>query len=378
MSYSSEQIYLLSGQFDKIVSVTFGYETNARKLYGDFITGEFIYSKEERIKLEEKLKQKPLPSTAAFIRFRGVLKSLSKNKREQLYNIGIYSSEIASILQSDHPEENKFTMEGIKELQPPIEIKIDSSGADADNSLLGLNNSRLKNGYNLIPDEIDQHNGIVLKKFKKQISESDLKNHFIDQTTGKIKSNIYYHFLKRKFEESQLTSEEEKEFQEIFEARMKIRLQLIKSELKKATVKLKGLNLNFNKALANLLRISSSFEQQRLTNSKFPIWWDYERFLHVFMRHVKETQVGERFEEKTVFQYKLKDVKRLVEIVLKKVDIEIQKHFSSTPSLDFKRHGKMAAYYNGDYYNIHIEHTGRLMTFYKQSVRASKKYEQST
>ena len=83
------------------------------------------------------------------------------------------------------------------------------------------------------------------------------------------------------------------------------------------------------------------------------------------MRHVDETQVGERFEIKTVFQYKLNDIRDLIKIVLEKTEKEINEHFEKNSEKDFFRIGERSVYYNGDFYSFHIEKSGRLMKFHK-------------
>ena len=78
-------------------------------------------------------------------------------------------------------------------------------------------------------------------------------------------------------------------------------------------------------------------------------------------------QIGDRFQVKTRFQYKLKDIKSLLKIIIDKLTPEINQHFEQHPDKDFKRQGSMSYYYNGDYYAIHIRADGLLLTFYKNS-----------
>jgi hypothetical protein len=81
---------------------------------------------------------------------------------------------------------------------------------------------------------------------------------------------------------------------------------------------------------------------------------------------VNETNPGGTFENKTRFQYLIDDILDLIPRVLDVVEEEIQRHFVETPEQNFKRHGEMSVYYNGDYYAIDINPSGLLMTFYKR------------
>lgn len=113
-----------------------------------------------------------------------------------------------------------------------------------------------------------------------------------------------------------------------------------------------------------MISICSQFEDDVLLPYEIPIWWDFERFLHIFIRHVKETKIGERFSEKTIFQYKYRDIRRIVENVIKSVYIDIKEHFKEKPTINYRRMGTRSVYYDGIYYRIEIEPSGRLITFH--------------
>src|SRR5258708_37584469 len=98
LRYSIENIYHYSGQFDRVLTITFGYDTKSRELYGDHITGIFVYTKQERIELEERIKQQPVPSTDGFIRIKELIKGVSEEKKAELLKTGILASDIVSIL----------------------------------------------------------------------------------------------------------------------------------------------------------------------------------------------------------------------------------------------------------------------------------------
>ena len=99
---------------------------------------------------------------------------------------------------------------------------------------------------------------------------------------------------------------------------------------------------------------------------KFPIWWNLERFLHIYLRHVKETNVGERFVGKSLFKYSFKNVRRIVSAVIKQEYEEIEKHFATGTKSNFKRQGKRAVYYDGVYYRFEIDYTGLIVVFHPE------------
>lgn len=224
----------------------------------------------------------------------------------------------------------------------------------------------MKNGYKLIPEEINRHNGIILRKYENQMPDEHLKN-FKNLESGEIKEELKYHYLESKYYKDLLSEDEKKEYEEVIKKEVDSKIEILGKELQKSQEKWKEVGIDYKQALAWLIHFSSSFRPERLTHGKIPVWWDYESLLHIYMRHVSETQIGERFESKTVFQYKFKDIKRVIETVLKNTEDEIIEHFTTHPEREFKKVGAQSVYFNGDYYAFHISPNGRLRTFYKNN-----------
>lgn len=367
MVYSVEDIYKYSGQFDRTVSVAFYANSEAFNKYGPYLAGIFLYTPKERQELQKIVNQNDYQRNDGLVKIDiSYSDKLSTGQKDELKYHGINASEIIEILQFNEPVENEYSKTDLRRLPDPIEIKVDLSNTDEEEMFLWLNNSRIKNGYKLIPSEINRHNGIILRKYEDRIPADDLEN-FKNQETGEIKDEIRFEYLKSKFIKDLLNEDEKKELDARTSLIAKQRVEILTSELQSSSERFKEVGINYKEALILLMQISTRFETKRLNASKFPIWWDFERFIHIYMRHVKETQVGERFEPKTIFQYKLKDIKDLVQTVIKKIEDEIQEHFQNTPDQEFRRIGEMSVYYNGDFYAMQIEPDGRLMRFHKNN-----------
>lgn len=366
MYYSIEDIYKYSGQFDKTVTVSFLTNSESFKKYSSFVSGTFFYTPAERQQLHDIIKQEDYERNNGFVKIEiSYSKNLSTEQIDELKYGGINTSDISEILQFNEPVENEYSKTDLRRLPDPIKIQVDFSDTDEEEMFLWLNNSRLENGYKLIPSDINRHNGIILRKYEGIISPSDLEN-FKDPETGEIKDKIRFEYLKSKFLKDLINDEEVKELREKTGSLLKQRIEILKKELTKSSEKFKEIGINYQEGLALIMHLTTRFEDEQLNAAKFPIWWDYERFIHIYMRHVKETQIGDRFEKKTVFQYKLKDIMRLVKRVLEKIESEVQEHFTNTPDKEFRRIGNMSIYYNGDYYEIQIAPGGRLMRFHKK------------
>ena len=366
MTYTKESIYKYSGQYDKIVVVTFDWNSDSYRKYGEYIVGYFYYTPKERIAIQKLIEEKVESSTHGFVKFKpSESPKLSDINITELDKKGLLTSDIIEILQFSHLEENKFSKTEKRALPEPMIIKSPFTNEDEEDLMIWLNNQRLKSGYKLIPEEINKHNAVIFRKYEQEIRKSDNLYDFIDITTGEIKPELKYYYLQSKFYHDELAEVELEEFKSLINQRAQDKVEILGNELKKSTEHWNQIGINYEKGVSILVHLITNFETQRITNVKFPIWWDLEKFLHIYMRHVDETQVGERFEIKTVFQYKLNDIRDLIKIVLEKTEKEINEHFEKNSEKDFFRIGERSVYYNGDFYSFHIEKSGRLMKFHK-------------
>lgn len=367
MNYSVEDIYNFSGQFDKVVSITFKPNSAGYVKYGQSITGMFVYTPNERTKLQQIVDESNDVKTDGYIRFNELLNNVSPELKGELLEKGVLNTDIQSILQGITNIENVYTKQEIRELPKPLEIKVDLSDWD-DNLTLGLYQQYMKIGYTLCPFENDENIALILMRLKDENPQKEkIINDFIDKETGQLKSSLRFQYLKKKFlTEAGLTDDETRDLESILKEIADYRANILKTELLRSTEKFKELGINYPDNLKRIIALSSSFQDERLTHNKKPVWWDYERFIHIYIRHVSEIQTGERFEKKTVFQYNIKDIRQLVIGVLKTIEDEIQEHFEKFPNKPFKRHGEMSVYYQGDYYVIDVASDGRLMAFYKK------------
>jgi len=221
--------------------------------------------------------------------------------------------------------------------------------------LLNLNDRKLSSGYKLTPDETAEDIGTRLNYEKVDM----------DGVREDLKVPIRKYFLKSRERNKKATDSEIDELRHLETKEITNKISILREEIKSAGIAKK----NFEKLKPQIEELTPfilKFNEQRLTHGKFVIWLNYERFLHIFLGHVNEANLGGKFEDKTKFQYVIDEIFRLIEIVLDSIEDEIQKHFAETPGKNFKRHGEMAVYYKGDFYVIAINPDGLLMTFYKR------------
>lgn len=365
-----EEIFIKVGQFDKIVTVSFYKDSKANKLFGDYICGLFLYTPQERTFLQVRLENDNYIRTDGFVKFKVLYpKDIDIKLKSQLSHEGIKASEIIEILQSNESPDNLFIETSQRQLTNSIKIKVDFSDIDLDEMFLYNINTRIERGEKLIPNESCKYDAIMLRKLESIIQPIDLEifNKLQKESTN---NEFRFEYLKSKFLKDNLSNEETKEFKIRTSSLFRMRINLIKKELQRSSENLKEIGNVYGNELLKIMEIAKTFEPERLNNGKFPVWWDFERFVHIFMRHVRETHIGDRFEEKTLFQYKFEDITRLVEKVISIIDDEIFEHFTINPTKEFKKIGQASIYYNGDYYEIQVAPDGRLMRFHKKECKA--------
>lgn len=91
----------------------------------------------------------------------------------------------------------------------------------------------------------------------------------------------------------------------------------------------------------------------------------------IFLRHVSEFAISQNYEHKEKFQWNMKDVIMVMGKVVQTLDIDIQDFFVNNAGRRFSRYGDKSFYFEGDYYSFHIESSGRISTFYKNTKKIS-------
>ena len=355
MKFSYEEIYLHFGQFDRFVSLDFERNTEAYNIRPSLM-GSFIYTYDERVKIQKQIEQPIETRTDARIKFQP--SSLEKLSEEQIIHLdknGIVCSEIRNITYYNAPAQNDFIQSGEKELKKMI-IPFRTRGTDLFLLRLGLYRSRINSGYGLIPEEENEYRALDLFYYSNSEKEAD-EGSFVNPS-------VRFYFLNLRYYKGILIEKQEEEFFELLKERTVRKSDILLAEIDAAGINLVDLIKQNRETYTALVGTAIQFDDELLLPYEIPIWWDYERFLHIYIRHVKEMQAGNYVKEKTKFQYSLSDISMIVKNVIKQVYPEILQHFKDQPQKPFFRIGKRMPYYNGNYYRVDIEPGGRLIAFH--------------
>lgn len=128
-----------------------------------------------------------------------------------------------------------------------------------------------------------------------------------------------------------------------------------------------------DKASLLFKKIAGFHEIRYNTIGKHLLYCNFDSFLHVYLRHVEDLKVSNQFENRDKFQLYEEDVMTVMGHVMRALNDEYQKYKDEHPEERFYRVGKMAYYYNGDYYNVSVNPDGSISTFYKGSGKFNAK-----
>lgn len=369
MNFSAEEIYSMYGQYDTFVTLEFKYNSDEYNRFGDRLMGVFLYTLEERKNYEEVLKSEHIPRTDTKIKFSpSSIEKLSDDNIEVLDRYGIQASSINIISSFNRHRKNRFSEKGTKEI--PNQITIQAPKIDGWQELnrlrFGFLNSIYKSEQPFTPNQEIEYWGLRTHLGIGTDAEDFLN---IKNSDAEFLKKVRLIELDCKFQELSIEEEQIQEFAKLKVESIFYKKDVIDKEIQKSGENIKTVTENFKTQIEELRKCCYPFEEDIIGFGKKPIYLTFERFVHIYARHVAETQIGERFSgEKTVFQYKFDDIKYLIKMVVETVSDEIQKHFQENPEQSFIRIGKRAVYIDGHYYRLVIEPTGSIQDFHPYNI----------
>jgi hypothetical protein len=364
--YSLEDIFHDYGQFDAPVELTFADGSESFKKYGRMLYGTFTYTSDERKALQKVIEAKPIKHTDGKSRFSpsDVLKEVDENLKIDLDKDGVLNTDIILIRSLNLPRTNRYTTEGVRQIQNQIVVEFDPGGLTVDQMKVGYLRMRVNAKSPLIKEEWEQYCGLELFHNSKRLGEVMARGVVPKDVDEK---RIRCYFLETKFLHSKLTDEEQNELDGLVTEQAKAKAKSLFAELRKSHENMKDLAVQYGEYLPKIAAIAVDFETETILPYQFPIWWNLERFLHIYLRHVTETNVGDRFAGKSLFKYSFRDVRRIVSAVIKQEYEAIEKHFlTDKNSGNFRRQGRRAVYHDGVYYRFEIDPTGLVVVFHPE------------
>lgn len=286
----------------------------------------------------------------------------------RLLNEGIPTKDIISMLVLPlNRENNIFSSILMREpnvLEIPFENKLNG---DEIYCIYGLLSHYIEEEIAITPEEYNLYLAYKLILEPQSLTTEEIAIIYNDNDQI-VNKEVAYFFLLWKKKVGNISEKDYNVLMEISEDRLAYRYEIADKELQKMGLSFDKLLKMYPEKAAFLFRKMLEFHECRYNiTGKYLLYMNYESFLHIYLRHVKELAVENQFSERSKFQLDEKDLKYTMNIVLRNINKEYQKFKDENPNKRFFCKGNMAYYYNGDYYDIDVAPDGRLASFYKRT-----------
>lgn len=360
-AFNAKDIYEFIGREQYSSTFAFKVGSPAYKEYGLNLTGFPCYDPKTKTLLESghNLSEIELISQ---LKIEATIGELSAAQKHELRYKGICISDIESISFLQYRQNTKFHSTGEKKIPNIVEIKADISDLDHHILLINYLTSKHNHGVELIDFEREELVGLLLARDDFSIDTRILDALGFSVEQIKVNHAIWYHAYNSLDRQGQINQEKIESFKEMKLLDSLTRMNALAIELKNSGAL--DLNLiNQSEKIKKICEQAIKFKPSILMHGTQQVYWDLQSYIHITLRHVKDYQLG-GFKEKTPFSYRANDISRLIEKVLRCIEEDLRIYLAEKPTRNFKRHGSMAIEFNGDYYNISIEPTGRVEQFH--------------
>lgn len=359
--FAVEDIFRLVGQYDKYVIVKFYRTSEAYKKYGDEVHGTVIYGIKSRNKLTEAIAVENHDRTDGKILL--AISGDDATKIQLLKTEGFLASEIYAISTFNHdPEIVTYKKKGLKEIPNTITIPFESGSFDLPRMEIMITSWKIDDNSKILDHE-------WLRYYTNQLITGiavpdEKKGKYLLTDHKSFKEQVLIQMYSYGLHFNLLTQEQKDQFNAILKARGDRRWAMLKKDLGISEKVFEAFKTAHPEEYKNARMILLAFHDETLTarSTQFPIYWDEERFVHIYGRHYVDYFINFSTYKGTHFQYSYKDIRRLVCLVLESLKEPIESALSV--GKPFNQYGDQGYYFNGNYYTLRIAENGRLMTFF--------------
>ncbi len=362
-----ENIYSTFGRFDQVATFFFKEGSTAYENYGPYITGSIRYRPADRLKLQNALESNIQSELLQIVKLGYVFPWDDRLKCLRLRKDGFSCNDIKEYLYFPTNDDDIFTNKDERELPNVVTIMVDTKkyplGIE-DSFTLSRYEGTLSAGWEFIDEEKYEFIGIDTALNDGTFPEEYLSKLNLNVEEIRKDDRFWFYYYTTKNKRKQLSDDEKEHLSLIKARRIQQRIFIIANEIKEAFP-----DINKVEIAPDTMKIIKdaliNFKEERVLHIPYPIYWTFQSYAHIYLGHVRETQLGGNFKDNSVFLYRHEDIKDLIRRVLETRRIDIKEHYLQQPRKGFKRHGGMAIDFNGDYYNVDISAMGRIESFYR-------------
>ena len=361
--FEQSDIYELAGKNDNVVNLLLRKDSESSQLYGEDLTVCFVYTLKERQALEN---DKNSLNEEHYVKANDLLCELGEDERNRLVTKGILLEDIVELLVSPNiNKHNIFTSKDKRDINTlNVEMSVSSNGGDI-TWMYGFLKKMKDDGVALTPEEIADYLAYKMILDKANLTEEEKCRIFDEE--GAVKDNdVSLAYLLWKEQAGLLKDNDVENLIELKKIQFHERFYKTGKELEKMGLSWVKLAQNSVEKASLLLKKVIGFHEIRYNvTGNHLLYCNFDSFLHVYLRHVEELKVSNQFENRDKFQLHEEDVMTVMGHVMRALNDEYQKYKDEHPDGRFYRAGKMAYYYEGDYYNVYVNPDGSISTFYK-------------
>lgn len=363
VGFSQDQLYSYGGREDSVFTLTLGEGTASYQKYGGIITVCFVYTLKERNALEENVHALDEKDKA---NARLLVPKLGNELVEELLYVGINPQDIVSMTVLPSMEENNTFPSKEKRSPKVLEVPFEAEGGGRDIYwMYAFLKKQKADGVGFMPEDEAEYLAYKLVLDKEELTDEEKRVVF--DAEGRICNNAvsYYYLLWRKdagiLKEDQIDLLRKLKLNQLYD-----RTALVDQVLKDLGMNVEIFTKKFPIQAGFLMEKMLSFHDVSFNSTgRFPLYMNFKSFLHIYFRHTEELNVSTQFYNRDKFQLEEKDIVTVMNIVMNALNDEYQSYKEKNPEGRFFRSGKMAYYYNGDYYNVDVNPNGSISTFYK-------------
>lgn len=359
--FSIEDVYKLVGQSDSYCMIEFFSGSSAFEMYGESVHGLVWYKKNDRESLDAAISQEGYQRNNGIIYLdSGVA---DESQKQKLQYEGFEAVDIKKLYIVGAPNPKTYKQAGGKEIPNTITVNIDSSYdvVAAQQYVLG---HYIKMGYLLPRHDFVIYYRNLLLFYPHLLNQADKEQYLLNEDKSDFNKEADYLIHDIKVYKKLATEAEITHWSDLLKVRSEERMDYIQQHLGISKKTISDLILNDTKKYVTLVQSTWMFETETLVylSPKACIYWDFERFIHIFLRHNPDFFVPASTKgQGTHFQYKFKDISRVAKILLEQLKQDIIAKLDAGKSYHVNGH-----YYNGNHYQIRIDPDGRLMQFHPQ------------
>ena len=361
--FTQDQLYTYCGREDCVCTLILKKDSESYQEYGEMITVCFVYTLKERKSLEQNvytLNEKPYANAKLLV------PKYSQEVTDKLLKIGVCPKDIVSMTVLPSVDENNTFPSKEKRLPKVMEILFEAEGGGQDIYWMYGFLSKLKEEkVGLMPDDEAAYLAYKLVLEKEKLTDEEKRTIF--DNDGRICNNtVSYYYLLWRNDAGILKDEQKEILRKLKLNQLYERTALVDQALKDIGLSIEKFSKNYPKQAGFLFEKMLNFHDVSFNSTgKFPLYMNFKSFLHIYFRHTEELNVSNHFADRDKFQLEERDIITVMNIVLGQLNDEYQAYKERNPEGRFYRRGKMAYYYNGDYYNVDVNPDGSINTFYK-------------